>query len=354
MIKYVDKTNKFVEVFNPDNGFYMRSGIIDEHGKETEKDPFMRNFPNLLDIGIMGHCHNSKLCPVDCYQSGHTTKLDNMSLNNFKKIIDQAKGKVFSVALGGRGDPNKHENFEEIVKYSKENAVAPTYTTSGLALTDKEIDITKKYVSAVAVSAYSAEHTYSAVRRFIAAGIKTNIHFVLSNESIDVALDIVKNIDKHEWLKGVNAFIFLNFKNVGCGALKAENIIDYRDSKVKELFNLVDTKKLPFGIGFDACNCANVSKLMTHYDTKSVSCCDAATFSAYISSDMIMVPCSFDAARLFGCDISKLTMDEAWNSLQFEKYRDLQRIGLPGKCENCKHFGDTCRPCQIVKDLNRC
>lgn len=102
MIKYKDETNRFMEIFNPETGFYMRSGIIDENGKETAQDPFMRNFPNLLDIGIMGKCHNSKLCPVDCYQSGHNTKAENMSLDNFKKIIDQSKGKVFSVALGGR------------------------------------------------------------------------------------------------------------------------------------------------------------------------------------------------------------------------------------------------------------
>ena len=53
MLKYIDKTNKFMEAFNPETGFYIRSGVIDENGKETEKDPFMRDFPNLLDIGIM-------------------------------------------------------------------------------------------------------------------------------------------------------------------------------------------------------------------------------------------------------------------------------------------------------------
>lgn len=180
--------------------------------------------------------------------------------------------------MGVVGDCDSHESFESIVAYAKENGVCPTYTTSGLTLTDKQVEITKKYVSAVAVSAYFAEHTYSAVKRFVAAGVKTNIHFVLSNESIDQALDIVQNTEKYDWLKGVNAFVFLNYKNVGCGADNKSKIINFRDPKVKQFFELVDTKKLPFGLGFDACNVWNVSKLMKNYDKNSVAQCDARSF----------------------------------------------------------------------------
>lgn len=56
MIKKIDKKNRFVSMFNPDTGFYVRSGIIDENGKDTGKDPFMTSYPELLDIGIMQTC----------------------------------------------------------------------------------------------------------------------------------------------------------------------------------------------------------------------------------------------------------------------------------------------------------
>ena len=46
MIKKIDKKNKFVSMFNPDTGFYMRSGVI-ENGKDTGVDPFMTSFPEL-------------------------------------------------------------------------------------------------------------------------------------------------------------------------------------------------------------------------------------------------------------------------------------------------------------------
>ena len=50
MYRYYDKKNNFVETFNPETGFYIRSDDL-----TTGKEPFMRDFPALLDIGVMGH-----------------------------------------------------------------------------------------------------------------------------------------------------------------------------------------------------------------------------------------------------------------------------------------------------------
>ena len=69
MIKtYVDKKNKFKEIFNTKNGTYIRTGVLDENGKDTGIDPFMRDFPALIDIGVMGHCIHgaSGLCLGCC------------------------------------------------------------------------------------------------------------------------------------------------------------------------------------------------------------------------------------------------------------------------------------------------
>ena len=56
MIEFVDIKNRFYERFNPKNGFYIRSGVIDSDGNDTGVDPFMRCFPALIDIGIMERC----------------------------------------------------------------------------------------------------------------------------------------------------------------------------------------------------------------------------------------------------------------------------------------------------------
>ena len=159
---YIDKENSFVELFNPITGSYMRSGELTEEGIDTGVDPFQRNYPQLLDVGIMGSCIHGRrgLCRqagVDCYQNGLGCREDHITLENFKKIVEESKGRVFQIALGGRGDPNKHPQFKEICECCRENGIVPNYTTSGLMLTDEEVETTKKLTGAVAVSFYGEQ-----------------------------------------------------------------------------------------------------------------------------------------------------------------------------------------------------
>ena len=49
---YYDKENDFTEIFDMGTGLYVRSGIL-ERGKSTEKDPFSRNTPGLIDTKQM-------------------------------------------------------------------------------------------------------------------------------------------------------------------------------------------------------------------------------------------------------------------------------------------------------------
>ena len=210
-IKRIDKKGKFISLFNPNTGFYVRSGVI-ENGSDTGIDPFMASFPELIDIGVMGTCKHggSGLCVrsgVQCYQNGLHVKKDNMTLLDFKHLIDQCAGQVFQVALGGRGDPNEHEYFEEMLSYCRTHSIVPNYTTSGYGLTEAQADISKIYCGAVAVSWYRSEYTLRALHLLLKKGVKTNIHFVISNKTIQYAIDL---LHQGKMLpEGVNAIIFL-------------------------------------------------------------------------------------------------------------------------------------------------
>ena len=59
------------------------------------------------------------------------------------------------VALGGAGSPNEHEDFDKIVRYTREHDIIPNYTTSGIGITDEMVRITKQFCGAVACSQYS-------------------------------------------------------------------------------------------------------------------------------------------------------------------------------------------------------
>lgn len=117
------------------------------------------------------HCVHGKsgLCRaagIECYQNGLTRTKENMSLENYKKIVKECiKGGTQQLALGGAGDVDQHENFEEILKYTKDSGIIPNFTTSGLGLTKEKAHICKKYCGAVAVSQYSRLISYEVRRK---------------------------------------------------------------------------------------------------------------------------------------------------------------------------------------------
>ena len=249
-------------------------------------------------------------------------------------------------ALGGRGDVNKHENFEEILKVCKENDVVPNFTTSGLALTQEEVDITKKYIGAVAISEYRNEYTREAIKKFVDAGVITNIHYVLGNNTIDEAIDKLRN-DGFD--KGINAVLFLLHKPVGLGS--SNNVLQPDCEKVKEFFEIIDTQKFDFKIGFDSCSCAGIVNNTKNINDQSMDYCEGSRMSCYIDAQSNMMPCSFGNDNpKYHISLKEVSVKEAWDSEIFEKFRNSLRYS----CKSCKDR-DNCRGgCPIVNEITLC
>lgn len=338
---YNDPIFNFTEIFNEKNGMLIRTNILNDKGQETNKEPYMRSFPDLIDIGIMGKCHVNQLyCKkfgVDCYQSKNNHS--DMLLSDYKTIINQCKGKTFQVALGGRGDPNKHKNFKEILKYTCDNGIIPNLTTSGMGMTDNEITLIKKYCGAAAVSMYSKviinefgikesnKQTIEIINKLVSKNIITNIHYVISNETLD---DIIFRLENNIFPKGINAIIFLLYKPVGI-ALK-EKQIAINDEKFVKFMNIIKNKKFPFKIGFDTCFSPIIVKYLGNIDSKTIDYCEASRFSCYISPEMIMYPCSFIQDKKYGISLKKETILDAWWSSEFKQFKNLNSSKFKGCC----------------------
>lgn len=341
-----DTENRFMAFFDTETGHYARTGIIDDNGKDTGIDPFMTNFPELIDVGIMQTCVCAALCNVDCYQKAISRTGENMSVENFKRIVNECKGRTFQFALGGAGDVDTHEYFEEILSICRENYIVPNFTTSGIVMTRKKAEICKKYCGAVAVSEHFAPYTDRAIDLLLDAGVKTNIHYVLSNKSIDVAIDRLRN---NSFKEGINAVVFLLYKPVGLGT-KA-NVLKYDDERLKVFFDLVDNMKHPFKIGFDSCTIPAIHNFTHSIDERSIDTCEGGRWSMYITSDMKALPCSFDNQEMrWSYDISNDTIYNAWNSKQFDDFRNHFRTS----CSSCKDRRNCMGGCPIRREIVLC
>lgn len=345
-----DHEYKFVYSFDLDSGFYLRTGIINGKGVDTGIDPFMGSFPHLLDIGIMGHCEHGKsgLCiksGVECYQDGLSKYQDNMKLDDYKRIVDECEGKLFQIALGGRGDPDMHENIEAILSYTRGKNIIPNMTTSGYGLTEETAKLIKKYCGAVAVSWYRSRQTIDAIELLIKHDIKTNIHFVLSNNSIDEAYSMIAN-DKIP--KGINKVIFLLHKPIGLGS--SENVLQFGDKRIEDFFELFNSEENSLKAGFDSCSVPGLINYSKNVHLSSIDTCEAARFSAYISPDMNMTPCSFDQDYKWSNDLDKCSVKDVWESETFNNFRSV----LKNRCKTCDTKSHCLGGCPIKKEIVLC
>lgn len=318
------KNDKYEILFNTESGLEIIRGI---NGHE---DSFKLDMASLLDIGVMGTCKNK--CGF-CYQ-GHINK-PNMTLSNFKSIIDQSAYHVNQIALGGRGDPNHHENFKEIVQYCRKKNVVPNYTTSGIDLTNNQIEISKM-CGAVACSEYGQKHTYEALQKFIDAEIKTNIHYIYSKVTHTSTINILKGIDIWNGkvdLQGLNAIIFLLFKPHGAG-----KDLDWipTTKQMIELSTYIFNPKTKFKIGMDSCLANHILKYSapTKLQRMSIDTCEAARMSAYITPDMKFMPCSFADESIWSIPIEN-NLHTIWQEgsafIKFRKTLSLQQNQCPLK-----------------------
>lgn len=298
----------------------------------------------------MGHClHGANgLCKeagVQCYQDGLHKKQDNMTLENYKWIVDQSKTRLFQIALGGRGDPEMHEHFEEILRYSRENDIIPNMTTSGYGMTEQKANLIKEYCGAVAVSWYRSNYTIRAIKLLLDQGIKTNIHFVLGNNSIDEAIEM---LTENKIPEGVNRLIFLLHKPVGLG--QSDNVLNASDPKVIQFFNLFNEDRYCEMAGFDSCCVPGLINYSPNVHLDSIDTCEGARYSAYISSDMKMTPCSFDQKLKWHYDLKGKSIDEAWESNRFEYFR----TKLKTSCPECEKKSHCLGGCPIKREIVLC
>lgn len=344
-----DEKYNYKYAFDTETGIYIRTGILDEKGNDTGVDPFMASYPHLIDVGIMGHCIHGKtgLCVkagIGCYQSGLLIEQPNMALEDFRSIAEQSKGRCNQLALGGRGDPDQHEHFEEILKICKENILVPNFTTSGYGMTPEIAKLCKEYCGAVAVSWYRSEYTLKAIDMLLDAGVKTNIHYVLGKNSIGEAIDRLK---RNDFPKGVNAIIFLLHKPAGMGS--QENVLSVDDPRVAEFFAQLDERH-PFKVGMDSCNVPGAIRFCKSILMESLDTCEGGRYSCYIGADMVMVPCSFDQKKRYEVSLREMSIEEAWNSEPFEHFRNKMR----GACPNCEKKEYCLGGCPLMPEIVFC
>jgi radical SAM protein with 4Fe4S-binding SPASM domain len=333
---------KYKVIFHQGTGFFAR---IEQKG--SAEIFWAESGPELLDISITNWC--SRGCDI-CYKNSNENG-KHMLFSDYKKIASSAaKHNVFQIALGG-GNPNQHPHFIDILKYTKEHCnIIPSYSTNGKGLSPPILEATAKYCGAVAVSAYEPYHeTIEAVNLLRRYNIKVNIHYILNSDTIKTAINWLKN--GNELLTKSDAIIFLNYKPVG----KKNNnnsLLLKNSSHIKDFFALIDSKSQKIKVGFDSCMVSGIVKYMHNINDISIEPCEAARFSAYISENLKMYPCSFMHNYYEGEDLNKKSFIDIWQKgTSFIKTRN---VLSSSRCKTCSQLTNCLNGCPFLRELDLC
>ena len=324
-------------LFNQRTGFFIRK---EESG--YPEPTWAADGPELIDLSITNYCERG--CAF-CYRETLKDDALFMSLEDVEAVVVQAQDcGTMQIALGG-GNPNQHPQFIKILRIIREHDIVPSYTTNGDGLTDEVLEATSQYCGAVAVSVYppyDEERYDNLLRRIREFGITVNLHAIIKNDTLDIWIRWMQT--PPAFFKYVNAVIFLNFKPVRRKEYAVDKI------KVKEFFENVNQCQC-VRIGFDSCS---ISGIMRWLDTPvcMIEPCEAARFSAFVSEDMKMYPCSFMAGKGYYGDLRKNTLIEIWQENEFFKL--FRNDDAPERCVGCGYYMECKGGCRLFDDINFC
>ena len=322
-------------LFNPRNGLFAR--IEDEDADEPE---WSLDGPELLDVSITNYCERG--CDF-CYRNSSKAG-KHISIADYRHILHQAKGAgVFQIALGG-GNPNQHPQFADILKITSEAGIVPSYTTNGDGLTDEILKATKQYCGAMALSVYPPLRLLEErVKKISNYGIRLNLHIILSSAVIGKATEWLLN--PPIWMKYINALIFLNYKPIN----RRFKGVKASKTQLKQFFEAVKGSQIK--IGFDSCSISGILKWLDS-PKEFLEACEAARFSAFISEDLMMYPCSFMVNTKMRGDLKKESLLDIWRNN--EHFKAMRQPKLRNDCINCCFKVDCKGGCNFLPEINFC
>ena len=273
-------------MFNKANGFFAR------WGRTKEEDPNMAPFPEILDIEVTTICNNG--CPF-CYK-GNTKHGTNMSLDTFKKILDKMeyKGQPFltQIAFGADAGCTSNPDLFDMMRYARSKGIVPNITVADI--TDSTADTLRSLCGAVAVSRYANKNKcYDSVKKLTDRGLKqTNIHVMLSQETLDQVWETIRDYKTDERLAGLNAIVILSLKKKGRGL----NHKSVTQAQFNELVKFSLENGVP--LGFDSCSAPKFLKAVEGHPQQAkyemlAEPCESTLFSSYINTDGVFYSCSF-------------------------------------------------------------
>lgn len=337
LIEQYHEEQHYRVVFDQRKGFFVRKEDIGYPEPLWSADG-----PELIDLSITNYCERN--CDF-CYRETCVEKAKFINLEEVEKIVSQAEScGTLQIAIGG-GNPNQHPEFTDILKIIRNHNIVPSYTSNGDGLSNKILTATSDYCGAMAISfypPYDEEHYEQILQRIWNYKIPVNLHVIIREDVLDLWIKWIKTPPK--FFRYINAIVFLNYKPI-------RNVHSEKNTKkIQLLFETIDQCR-DVKIGFDSCSISGIVKWLS-IPSYLIESCEAARFSAFISEDMNMYPCSFMINQGYYGDLRKESMVDIWQRNAY--FKRIRENNPSNRCINCKYVSICKGGCPLFPDINFC
>lgn len=279
---------------------------------ENPKDDVVGKVPLHLDLESTSACN---LKCVTCFQSFAPPPKGFMSMELYKKIIDEATSKgLYALKLMYRGESLLHPNIVEMVKYAKDKGVLEVMINSNCTLLTEEK--AKGFIDAgldkliCSVDGYEKE-TYEKIRRgakfeVVLENIQRmqRLKKELGKDKPKLRVQMVDSPANHHQIDG-----YIHFWGRIADEVGIEDMNDWTD---KKLTHVVASKEFKCPMPWQ--------RLIVHFNGKVSICCG----NIY--------------GKLIAGDLNTQTVEEVWNGEVMQKLRKLIKEGK----SHCVHICSEC------------
>lgn len=238
--KRVDPAANYSAVFF--NGRTLRSPI------DPKKPITELAFPEFYDLSPGNKCSGGcTYCYAGALKKGkHYTNLARKVTEFFGKMT--LNQRPFQVAIGGEQEPLENPEFWLMCAALRELGIVPNYTTNGMFVNDRNIELTLKYSGNAAVTLHPHLEKFwrRALARFAEAKVRLNVHTIISDAaSVEHTAKLYA-----EYVESgmVEYFVLLPYMNYG-HAKNDPRQIDYAALE-KWVDSVYSQGKLAFGANF--------------------------------------------------------------------------------------------------------
>ena len=258
----------------------------------------LTEYPPCLQIEPTSMCNFR--C-VMCYQTDKSFSnksngfMSNMSLDLYKKLIDEVEGKVEAITLASRGEPTLNKDFKNMLEYSNGKFLALKINTNASMLNEKLIhSILSTDIQSIVFSADAADkETYEK--------ISVNGKF----EKIMANLELFAEIRKKHYSK-------------------SKHIVKMSGVKISEEQSLEKMEK-QFKKYADVIAFVNYTPWQSSYENepnKLEHACEELWTRMFVWSDGKVNPCDYDYKSLLSkWNAKNTTISEIWNSEEYNLIR---------------------------------